>query len=274
MVRVALLLLVGCPKPVAPPEAQPASAFTDDLMAVAWVQTAAEYDATVLTVYQGAAAALERGLADPAWTALVEQTGEFATLPPAIVVDVDETVLDNSPYQARNVVDGAGFAKESWRAWVAEARGRGVPGASAFLQAADAKGVTVFYVSNRDADQVEPTRANLAALGFPDAEDGDTFLFRPAEGPSGKSLRRAQVATTHRVVLVFGDNLFDFVEADKPDRAARDALVADHLAWWGTRWFMVPNPLYGSWDDALVGYERPDAATRHRARIEALDPAR
>jgi acid phosphatase len=241
-------------------------------MALAWVQTSAEYDAVVVGAFNAAVPALDRALADPTWTALTEQSGDFAALPPAIVVDVDETVLDNSPYQARNLQDARTFEPASWAAWVGEERARAVPGAVGFLSAAKAKGVEVFYVSNRDADQVEASRANLAALGFPDTEDADTFLFRPADGPSAKSPRRAKVAETHRVVLVFGDNLFDFVEGDKPDLAARDAIVTEHAGWWGTRWFMVPNPLYGSWDDALSGYDR--AADRHAKRLEALDAAR
>jgi 5'-nucleotidase (lipoprotein e(P4) family) len=270
-----LWLLAACPKPALPVPEVAGCPVQDDVMALAWVQTSAEYDAIALGAFNAAGPALDRALADPTWTAATEQTGDFAALPPAIVVDVDETVLDNSPYQVRNLEDGAAFEPASWAAWVGEGKARVVPGAAAFLAAAKAKGVDVFYVSNRDADQVEPSRANLAALGFPDTEDADTFLFRPAEGPSRKSPRRAQVAATHRVVLMFGDNLFDFVEGDEPDLAARDALVTDRLAWWGTRWFMIPNPLYGSWDDALAGYERGlPADARHARRLESLQDAR
>ncbi|MEQ1505930.1 MAG: HAD family acid phosphatase [Myxococcota bacterium] len=254
----------GCAKP--PP---------DDLMSLVWVQTAAEYDAAALATYHAAAGALDRALADPSWTAAVEQTGSFDALPPAIVVDADETVIDNSAYQARNHLDQRGFDPATWSAWVTAGEARAVPGAVAFLTSAHAAGVRVFYVSNRSAAQAEPTRANLAALGFPDTADLDTFRFRPAEGPGDKSTRRAAIAADHRIVLLIGDNLFDFVEveapAPPPDPAARDAMVEAHADWWGTRWFVVPNPLYGSWDDALVGYDHPAERVRHAARVGALD---
>ena len=263
-------LVLACVHPV-PPAPVVAPTPSPDLLAVAWQQTSAEYAATARTVYQAALPALDRALADPTWTAATEQLGAeaatLATLPCAIVVDVDETVLDNSPYQVRNLRDGAGFDKATWGAWVAEAEAEPVPGAAAFLSAAREKGVAVYYLSNRDASQAEATRANLAAQGFPDAEDLDTFLFRPDGGPSAKSPRRTQVAATHRVVLMFGDNLFDFVESERPDLAARDALVAQYGDWWGTRWFALPNPMYGSWDEALQGYERglpPEEQLRRR----------
>ena len=97
MLRCALLVaLVGCPKPApvepvvspAPPPPPP----QDDVLAVTWAQTSAEADAVALTVYHAAAASLDRALADPTWTAAAEQSGDFGRLPPAIVVDVDETV--------------------------------------------------------------------------------------------------------------------------------------------------------------------------------------
>ncbi|MCB9673292.1 MAG: hypothetical protein H6734_27765 [Alphaproteobacteria bacterium] len=277
MLRYAIVLaLVGCPRPapVEPAVAAPPPTPQDDVLAVTWVQTSAEADAVALTVFHAAGAALDLALGDPTWTAALEQEGAFGELPPAIVVDVDETVLDNSPYQVRNLLDGHGFDKASWGAWVDEGRALAVPGAPAFLSAAAEKGVDVFYVSNRDASQAEATRGNLAAQGFPDAEDTSHLLFRPAEGDRTKAARRRQIVQTHRIVLMFGDNLFDFVEGDKPDRAAREAMVAAHTDWWGARWFMLPNPMYGSWDDAVQGYAHPDAPTAHAARIEALDGSR
>ena len=272
-VALVLLTFAGCAKPPTPPPAA-ALAPTDDLLAVAWYQTSAEAHAASLTVYQAAAAALDQALADPTWTAAIEQTGDPAALPPAIIVDVDETVLDNSPYQVRNLLDGARFAPPTWDAWVAEAKADPLPGAAPFLAAAAARGVAVVYVSNRAVGQEEPTRPTLAAHGFPHAATVEAMRFRPAEGDRSKSARRAQIAATHRVVMMFGDNLFDFVEADKPDRDARAGMVDAHAAWWGRRWFMLANPMYGSWDDALLGHERVDANEAHTRRLNGLDPKR
>ncbi|MBK9758013.1 MAG: hypothetical protein IPO88_31765 [Nannocystis sp.] len=305
MVRLSLLtvllLATACeasPAPVAPapatpapatpapatptpaPEAAPANTRTalhDGLSATAWFQTSAEFEAAALQTYNTATHALDRALADKRWTAALEQDGKFAKLPPAIIVDVDETVLDNSAYQARLIADGAEFDKETWAAWVGEAKATAIPGAREFLTAAAKKGVRVFYVSNRDAGvQAEDTRKNLAALGFPDADDLGTFYFRDdSKGWKQKSPRRREIASKHRVVIVVGDNLFDFVEEDKPARERRAALVTEHSAWWGARWFVVPNPMYGSWDEALIAYDaRQPSADKQRLRVAALDPAR
>lgn len=251
-------------------------AVHDSLVAVAWVQTSAEYRATSLQAYQAAAAQLDRALADKSWTAAVEQTGDFSGLPPAIIVDVDETVLDNSAYQARLVASGGEFEPSTWGAWVDERKATAIPGAAEFLGAAAKKGVRVFYVSNRDAAQAEATRDNLARLGFPDSDDLETLYFRDAaKGWKDKSPRRAAVAKTHRVIFVFGDNLFDFEEKDKATLAERDAIVDQRGAWWGTRWFILSNPMYGSWDDALFEYDRKKtAAEKQQLRQGALDPAR
>ena len=255
--------------------APPGGAKHDSLMAVAWTQTSAEYRATALQAYQAAALQLEKALADKSWTAAVEQQGDFSALPPAIIVDVDETVLDNVAYQARLIANGGEFDPKTWDAWVQERKAKAIPGAVEFLGAAAARGVRVFYVSNRDQAQAEATRDNLAKLGFPDADDLDTLYFRDASrGWKDKSPRRAEVAKTHRVIFMFGDNLFDFQEMDKATLEQRMAIVAERAAWWGTRWFILANPMYGSWDDALFGYDRSKStAEKQQMRAGALDQA-
>ena len=186
------VLLVGCPKPTpVEPAAEPAEPpeNRDDILAVTWVQTSAEVDALALSVYRSARPALDLALEDPQWTAALEQTGDLTGLTPAIVVDVDETVLDNSPYQARLVRDGGHFSGDTWGAWVDEAAALPIAGAVGFLSEAKSRGVDVFYVSNRSVSQEEATRKNLAAHGFPDAEDLEHFLFRPADGDRTKTTR-------------------------------------------------------------------------------------
>lgn len=274
--RLTLALVVSlAPLACKHASAEVGGAGRDTLSAVAWVQTSAEYDAAALQAYAAAGRLLEAALADPSWTAAVEQTGEFSALPPAIIVDVDETVLDNSAYQARLLESGGQFSPDSWNAWIEERKGTAIPGAVALLGAAAAKGVRVFYVSNRDVKQAEATRDNLARLQFPDTDDLDTFYFRDAErGWKDKSPRRAEVAKTHRVIFMFGDNLFDFVEKERPTLAERAAMVEQHASWWGSRWFVIPNPMYGSWDEALFGYDnKKTPAEKEEARLQALDPA-
>src|SRR5690606_15658902 len=137
----------------------------ENLHSTLWTQTSVEYRASTLQAYRLAMLMLDRALADSSWTAALEQeaSGSYASLPPAVVLDVDGTVLDNSAYQARLVLEDAAYASDSWNAWVQEARAVPVPGAVAFTRYAHDKGVTVIYLTNRRGDTEEATRRNLAA---------------------------------------------------------------------------------------------------------------
>lgn len=231
----------------------------DNLNAVLWVQASAEYDATALSVYNAAAARLDAALADPAWDALApglrDNAAELATLPPAVVLDVDETVLDNSPYQARLVRQGTQYDTETWAGWVDERAARAVPGAAGFLDAASERGITIVYVTNRTQDMGADTLANLRALGLP-AGDGVLFLGKGAPGceqaGSDKDCRRRQVAGRYRVLMLVGDQLGDFVEPAADTPAARQAAVEQHAGWFGERWWMLPNPTYGDWQQGAA----------------------
>jgi 5'-nucleotidase (lipoprotein e(P4) family) len=219
---------------------------------VAWFRTSVEYRATALQAYRLAALMLERALADPAWTAALEQTGEFASKPPAVVLDVDETVLDNSESEERNIRTGVAYSEERWAEWCHERRATPLPGALDFTRAAAAKGVAVFYVTNRDHTLEQATRDNLAAHGFPLDPGRDTVLTKN-ERPgwsSDKSSRRSLVAQDFRIVLLIGDDLGDFVQGARGTLAARRALDEANASMWGVKWIALPNPMYGSWKTA------------------------
>ena len=230
----------------------------DRLGGVLWVQTSAEYRALALATFARARTELDRALADRSWTAALEQQGEIADLPPAIIADLDETLLDNSPYEADRIRVGGRFEPVSWNAWVTRARAAAIPGAAEFVHYAAARGVTVFYVTNRAAVLEEATRVNLAALGFPLAGDRDTLLM-PGERPdwgSDKSPRRAEVARSFRILLLVGDDLGDFVSGARARPEERVALAESHSERWQRQWILLPNPYYGSWERALVDHER------------------
>src|SRR5690606_11199373 len=143
-----------------------------------------------------------------------EQQGDASALPPAVIVDVDETVLDNSYYQARMIRDNTAYSEATWGPWVMEARATAIPGAREFAGYAAKKGVTIFYVTNRMSNLEEATRRNLAAEGFPLSTGVDTVLTRGERkewSASAKGPRRAHVASTHRILLLIGDDLGDFV---------------------------------------------------------------
>ncbi len=280
-IRLALFLLLttlgGCAsQPVSVPAAEPviapvAVSAEENLNAVLWFQTSAEYEALLLQIFADATDALSVALADPNWSAAPEQLQPPAGLRPAVVVDLDETFLDNSAYQARLLRDGGRFNDASWNAWCEERRATAVPGSLQFAQAAAELGIELFYVSNRDVSQQQSTIDNLRALGFPNADPAHMYLRDRERGWGEKGPRRIEILRTHRILLMVGDNLGDFSDEYKGTPAQRQALLQAYLPWWGERWFMLPNPMYGSWEQALIDYDyRLDPATQRERKGAAL----
>lgn len=252
------LLLAGCGS---------GNTSLEGLNATLWTQRSAEYRASAEQAYRTAGRMLDQGLADPAWSAVPEQEGDPGRLPPAVILDVDETVLDNSPYQARLIVEGTEYP-DGWDAWVREATAPPVPGALGFARYAAQQGVTVFYVTNRDAPLEEATEINLERAGFPVSAELDVLLMRgEREGwGSDKSSRRAYVAGTHRILIVAGDDLNDFISVSAASIEERDRLEAEYADHWGVRWIMLPNPAYGSWERALYGFDYELSSEQKRER--------
>ncbi len=262
--------IVDCPMV----EATPASAPNEPTLTISatlWTQTSLEFIALSTSVFRAATEALDGAISDPQWSALaphedalVAMNGDGAnlgTLPPAVVVDLDETILDNSPYQAWRIVEGVEYSPESWNAWANEGDAALLPGALEFLQACDNAGVTVFYVSNRYASTEDATIRNLreAGLDLGDAP-GDRLLLREeidAWSSSNKTPRRLHVAQTHRIILMAGDAFGDFFEPDAVD----DPLSA-YADFWGERWFVLPNPQYGGWNRVQAGADGDVAGPR------------
>ncbi len=206
------------------------------------------------TLYQNASA-------EVAW--LFEQGYAFArlkldanlatadSLPPAVIVDVDETVLDNSPYELENIRAGRTYTPATWKQWTARAEAKALPGAVQFLTYAASRGCAVYYITNRDADEKQATIANLARLGFPMA---DSVHVRTMEGSSDKTARRDAVGGSHRVVLLVGDQLTDFDQVLK-DRSVDQGLPTLYrMEQELSRLFvLLPNATYGYWRDGITG---------------------
>ena len=251
----------------------------EGLNATLWTQHSAEYRATAEQAYRTAARMLDEGLADPSWSAAPEQGERREGLPPAVILDVDETVLDNSPFQARLILEEREYNSEMWDAWVEEAAAPPVPGALEFTRYATRRGVKVFYVTNRNAHLENATEHNLRRLGFPLVEDSDVLLMRGErpEWGSDKSSRRAFVAENHRILLLGGDDLNDFIPVTRSSIEERDRLEAKYEGHWGIKWIMLPNPAYGSWERAPYGfdYNLSPAEKRERKResLETKAPA-
>jgi 5'-nucleotidase (lipoprotein e(P4) family) len=267
-----VVVLQGCRTTAVAPAASVGERAQHDLTnAVVWFQTAAEADAIRRQTWLAARDALVKALSDPDWTAADEQTGDFRSLPPAVIVDVDETVLDNSPLEARFIRQRLSFTPETWRGWVEERKATPVAGALEFAQFASERGVTIFYVTNRKADEEPATRDNLLQVGFPVSEELDVVLTVGEDGAaSSKESRRARVASTHRILLLVGDDLGDFTsrEGTVDERMQR---VRENGRRWGTSWFVLPNPMYGSWERALAA--GPSGESPEARKYDALDEA-
>jgi acid phosphatase len=278
-------LLAGCAgapnarrAPAAPAPMVPAGpAANDNLNAVAWTQTAIEHDLIYREVYRQAGEKLAAALKDSKWDALPkgDRKGKLKGLKPAVIVDVDETVLDNSPYQARLIQSGGEFNEATWAQWCREKAARALPGALEFAKAAAKRGVTVFYLSNRAQDLNEVTLENLREAGFPVAADSaflglGTVVEGCEQNGTEKGCRRELVGRKYRVLMQFGDQIGDFVDVlNTPE--GRRAAVEPYLDWVGERWFVLPNPTYGSWEPALFNNEWSQAPElRRRAKMDAL----
>lgn len=256
---LALLSLIGSTPAASAQDAAPAIAppvGLELLDATLWMQHSAERRAACLQAYALAGDRLVQALADPSWTALTAQRPGYEQLPPAVILDVDETVLDNHWFEARLVKEQRVFDLPAWGAWCAEAAATPVPGALSFCLTAARAGVEVFYVTNRRGDVAEATRQNLATHGFPFADDLSHLLTR---GPDpDKQQRRETVAATHRVLLLVGDNGGDFTsDLGRQPGDERSEAVDRHAHRWGQSWIMLPNPMYGDWLPALLGSTQP-----------------
>lgn len=230
--------------------------------AVLWQQASAESRALQYQAYKLARLMLDRDL----------RLHQKSNLKRAVVVDVDETVLDNSRYQAELIVNRQPFTSASWIEWCNRAKASAIPGAVDFLKYAATRGVRVFYVTNRRETEKTGTITNLKQLGFPDVSD-ETVVVRT--DVSSKEARRQSIRRRYRIVLLFGDNLSDFsnaFEGKTPEE--RTAGVEAARQKFGTEFIVLPNPMYGDWENAVYGYEsgltEPQKAARRKAALKTI----
>ncbi len=248
------------------------AAHNDLLNATLWTQTSVEFKANALASYRLAKVMLDQALADKNWTAATEQSGDYQGKPPAVILDVDETVLDNSEYEAWVIKANSHFSSKTWGPYVNAAISKPIPGSLDFIKYAASKNVEIFYVSNRKKPGEEGTRKNLKKFGYPINEKFDTVLLR-GENDWGrkKSTRRAHVAKDFRILLLFGDNLGDFTDQTGGSPADRLKVFEEHMDRWGTSWITISNPMYGSWESAAFkGNWKLDSNGRRQMKLDAM----
>jgi 5'-nucleotidase (lipoprotein e(P4) family) len=222
------------------------------LLPVLWQQHSAEYRALCYQAFNFATCRLEESR--------LRKRHRYA-----IITDVDETVLDNSYYEAKRVLQNTEFDMTTWKQWTSQAVATPLPGAVEFFQMARKKGVEIFYVSNRDTSEVSSTIANLKRHGFPDA-DRKHMLFLGKT--SSKEERRQIIFKDYKVIMMLGDNLNDFSAVfEKKDSQARKVETDNHQKEWGSMFIVLPNVIYGEWENALLDYSRSRSPVEKEIRL-------
>ena len=209
--------------------------------AALWHQRAAEYKALCYQAYNTAQYRLN----------IAMQKNYLK--PVAIITDIDETVLDNSPNTVKQVMAGKDYEPESWYNWTSKAQCDTIPGAASFLKYAASKSISIFYISNREGRELEGTLTNLQKFGLPNADKEHVLL---KQSGSEKESRRLNVTQNYEVILLIGDNLSDFSQAfDKQTDENRTSITTQSSSNFGSRYIVLPNAIYGDWEAALYQYK-------------------
>jgi 5'-nucleotidase (lipoprotein e(P4) family) len=230
--------------------------------AILWTQSSAEYRAIAYQTFALARLRLDQNLASR--EKRKRNNTSRAPQRAAVIVDADETVLDNSRFQAELVLRGLPYDAQAWRSWCQRAEAGAVPGAVDFLTYAARRSVSVFYITNRRQAEKAGTIANLQKLGFPNVSQ-ETVMVREDGVTASKESRRQKVAARYRILLLVGDNLNDLTDdfAGK-SIAERAAQVDRDRTQFGMRFIVVPNPMYGDWENAV--YENKPGLTEAEKR--------
>jgi acid phosphatase len=245
------------------------------LLAALWTQRSIEFKGNALTVFALARIRLDEALADKNWTASpAEQKADYQALPPAVILDIDETLLDNSRYQVWMLKNNQSFSVKTWNQFCAAQVSTAIPGALEFTKYADSKGVKVFYITNRGAETEKDTRENMAKLGFPMGGNVDTFLMQgeKPEWGGAKGTRRTVITKDYRVLLNIGDNFGDFDDRYRTSEAERAKAFEADMAYWGRQWLVIANPTYGSFDTAPYGHDfKKPREEQRKAKWDVLE---
>ena len=239
-------------------EAKDSCQGTDQLvMATLWYQHSAERRALCYQAFNWARSQIDQELAK-----------HRDSKPYCVVLDIDETVLDNSPFEGKCISTGKPYTKESWKQWSDQAQAQAIPGAVEFCDYADKKGVEVFYVTNRRENEKDATLKNISDLGFPNADEAHLYL---RTNESSKKARRATIQERYNIVVLLGDNLNDFSELFEDRSGDYGFGIVDSLkAEFGQRFILLPNPMYGSWERLMLKVDSEKDLTSSQIRKKQI----
>lgn len=250
-------------------QAVPAHSYDYQIGAVLYQQKSGEYRALAYQAYNLARLRLDQDFDKKNLKQLPKAERKR---PRAIIVDIDETVLDNSASNAYFAKNNLPFNVKDWYAWGEMRKAKAVPGAVDFLNYAVSKGVKVFFISNRDEVQKQATIDNLKSVGFNDVS-ADNVQLRQVVTVSTKEPRRKAVADKYRIVMLMGDNLDDFSDSfEAKSMADRFSAVEKNRELFGKRFIVLPNAMYGTWENAIYEYKRGLSETQKaEIRSNALE---
>ncbi len=236
-VFILMLMLLA---PLAPQQSVAQTVPDQNVTAVLWFQRSAEYRALCYQAFNLAELRIKEYLPN------FDRDKH-----PVVIFDIDETLLDNSPQEAQNILDGKPYSPEAWKAWSDKASAEAIPGAVEFVRFLAQNEIEPIYLSNRMNTEGTMTLLNLQKCNFPYADRNHLFLKSET---SSKEFRRNMVERQHQVIMLVGDNLSDFdqVFEDRTNNfgyATVDSLRADL----GKKFIILPNPIYGDWTKPLTG---------------------
>ncbi|CAG7839248.1 5'-nucleotidase [Clostridium novyi B str. ATCC 27606] len=232
--------------PICKPELKKQEITQKDLneqlvMAELWMQNSAEYRALCYQAYNTAKVIVDQNVA----------SFKKGDKPLALITDCDETVIENSIYDAGFIDHNDCHNNDNWSKWVNAAEGKAMPGAKEFLDYAHNKGVEIFYVTGRDEkNSLDGTMKNLKKVGFPCV---DKYHMRLKTDTSNKEPRMKEIEKKYNVIIYMGDDEGDFpIGSYHKDMQTRNSLVDKHKNKFGSKFIALPNPSYGHWESSLA----------------------
>lgn len=185
----------------------------------------------------------------------------------AVVVDIDETILDNSPYEGYLIKNQMAFTPETWQHWVNKAKADLLPGSRDFLTKVEQSGIEIFYISNRSMEDLEPTMQNLRMHELPFIDPGHIMLKTDL---SSKTDRKKVIQESYKIILSVGDQYSDFdsegyalnfeVGMEQANYQLADS-VLNHFV-------LLPNPMYGEFEK-MIAPNRDDVSTESKLEMRA-----
>ncbi len=206
---------------------------------IQWIQSD-EYNLLCYQIYQSAKNNINNLMLNKSFSTMLEQN-HTKNLPPAIVTDIDETILSNLEFQKELLKKGEAFSYDAWEKYIKRKTATAITGAINYYRYLSKKGIKIIYISNRTIRTKEETFELLKELGYPIEKENLLLQYEKEDWNKNKASRRAYIAKKYRVIQMFGDHLGDFVETNEEAIANKDKF--------GKSWFLLPNPMYGTWLD-------------------------